>query len=540
VAINVTGKQETADPGALDASARLVRALARPAAFDHPCRHIEILETHISWILLTGDFAYKIKKPVKFGFLDFSTLQLRRHYCAEELRLNRRFAPQIYLGVVEIRGDPAAPCVHGEGKVIEYAVRMQQFPQQALLSAHAAGGTLTVEIVDAIARRVSELHASSDRAIPCAEFGSAHSVQRWSEENLAQLEATIPAASMPDTFARLRDWYRDYPGLAQQLEQRRAGGHVRDCHGDLHLGNMALIDAQVVPFDCIEFNAELRWIDTVSEAAFLAMDLEARGYPGLCWRFIGRYLEHSRDYGAVVLLRYYMVYRALVRAKVEALSVAVDARRDATAFAAASAYIELAGRWADRRGPGLILMHGLSGSGKSTVAAQLAESLQAIQLRSDVIRKQLFELAADADSGSAVDQGIYSAAATEATYRRLRQIAAQIIDCGFPVIVDATFLLRAQRKILLELAVEKGCPCVAVVCDAPLEILRSRISARDNDPSEANLQVLERQVQRQQPVSPAETGISGIVTLGAEGLRRDQREQIEALLINESSADPHR
>jgi hypothetical protein len=540
VAINVTGRQNTADPGALDASARLVRALANPAAFDHPSRHIQIVETHISWILLTGDFAYKIKKPVKFGFLDFSTLQLRRHYCAEELRLNRRFAPQIYLEVVEIRGDPAAPRVHGEGEAIEYAVRMKQFPQQALLSAHAAAGTLSAAVVDAIAHRVSDLHAASARADPSGEFGSAHSVQRWSEENLAQLEATIPAAAMPGAYARLRDWYRDYPGLAQQLQQRLAGGHVRDCHGDLHLGNMALIDEQVVPFDCIEFNAELRWIDTVSEAAFVAMDLEARGYPGFCWRFISRYLENSRGYDAVALLRYYVVYRALVRAKVEALGVAADIPRDAAAFTSANAYIELAGRWAERLGAGMIMMHGLSGSGKSTVAAQLAETQQAIQLRSDVIRKQLFELADDADSGSALDQGIYSTEATEATYRRLRHIAAQVIDRGFPVIVDATFLLQAQRRILLELALEKDCPCVAVVCEAPLEILRSRISARDNDPSEASLQVLERQVQRHQPVSLAETGISGIVTLGVEGLQRDQRDQIGALLIKGSSADPHR
>lgn len=540
MAINVTGKQKTADPEALDASARLVRALANPAAFDHPSQSIQVLETHISWILLTGDFAYKIKKPVKFGFLDFSTLQLRRHYCAEELRLNCRFAPQIYLEVVEIRGNPAAPRVHGEGEALEYAVRMQQFPQQALLSAHAAAKTLSAATVDAIARRVSDLHAASDRSVPSRKFGSAPSVQRWSEENLAQLEVTIPAASMPGAFAHLRDWYRDYPGLAQQLEQRLADGHVRDCHGDLHLGNMALIDEQVVPFDCIEFNAELRWIDTVSEAAFVAMDLEARGYRGFCWRFISRYLESSRDYDAIALLRYYVVYRALVRAKVEALGVAADTPRDAAAFAPASVYIELAGRWAERRGAGLILMHGLSGSGKSTVAAQLAETQQAIQLRSDVIRKQLFELAANADSGSALDQGIYSTAATEATYRRLRQIAAQIIDRDFPVIVDATFLLRVQRQILLELALEKGCPCVVVVCAAPLEILRSRINARDNDPSEASLQVLERQVQRQQPVSLAEAGISGIVTLDAEGLQRDHRDQIGALLLKGSSTGPHR
>jgi len=536
-AFNVTGDQKTTDPDALTEGARLVQALARAAAFDHPVRQLRILETHISWVLLSGDFAYKIKKPVKFGFLDFSTLPLRRHYCEEELRLNRRFAPQIYLDVVAIRGDPASPRLHGEGMELEYAVRMKQFSQRALLSAHAADGTLTPAIIDAIALRVSELHAPREDCVPSDEFGSVHSVQRWSEENLQQLAATIPAESLPGAFARLLNWYRGYPGLAQQIEQRLAEGHLRECHGDLHLGNMALIDAQVVPFDCIEFNAELRWIDTASEAAFVAMDLEARGFPGYCWRFISRYLENSHDYDAVTLLRYYIVYRALIRAKVEALSVAVDSPRSKTAFAAANAYIELAESWASRRGAGLILMHGLSGSGKSTVATQLAESLQAIHLRSDVIRKQLFELAADADSGSAPDQGIYTDAATDATYRRLRQIATQIIDSDFAVIVDATFLLRAQRQTLLELARNRQCPCVVVDCEAPLELLRSRISARDNDPSEANLQVLEHQVGRRETVSSEEAGIDAIVTTGVDGLQRAHIEKIRASLLSGLSAD---
>jgi len=520
-----------------DATAALVHALDNAAAFGHALHDLRIVETHISWIILTGEYAYKIKKPVDFGFLDFSTLQKRRHYCEEELRLNRRFAPAIYLGVIEIYGTPASPRLHGGGEVIEYAVKMVEFSQQSLLSSHADAGTLTPAMVDDIAQRVDALHADADTASPASGFGSADSVQHWSEENLAHLRDTVPAALMPASFAELETWYRGLDGIRTQIEQRLRDGFVRECHGDLHLGNMALIDGEITPFDCIEFNPELRWIDTISEAAFVAMDLQARGYPGFGWRFISRYLEHCRDYAALDLLRYYIVYRALVRAKVEALRVEPADRQAPDAFGEAFDYLELAARWSRGRSAGMILMHGLSGSGKSTVAAQLVEALGAIQLRSDIVRKRLFDLAADADSGSATDGGIYSADATEATYRALREIASQVTGAGFRVIVDATFLLRSQRKILLELARARGLPCVVVDCDAPLDELRRRIVARENDPSEANLEVLERQLERHQPVEACEAGITGVVKLGADGLADADAGKIEELLLGKRSVD---
>jgi hypothetical protein len=519
---------------ALDTTSVLVHALD-PLAFGHAVARLRRIETHISWIILTGEYAYKIKKPVDFGFLDFSTLAKRRHYCLEELRLNRRFAPQIYLDVIEIHGSPEAPRLHGEGDVIEYAVKMIEFSQECLLSHHAAAGTLNAAMIDAMVVRVGDLHADADAAAMDSDFGSASSVQHWSEENLEQLDARVPADLMPASFARLHRWYRQLEWLPARLEQRRRDGRVRECHGDLHLGNMALIDGEVVPFDCIEFNPELRWIDTISEAAFIAMDLQASGYPGYCWRFISRYLESSADYDALGLLRYYVVYRALVRAKVEALRVEPAAARADAAFARAFAYLDLAEQWASARDAGMILMHGLSGSGKSTVAAQLVEALGAIQLRSDVVRKQLFDLAADADSGSATDQGIYSKNATESTYRRLRELAAQIVAADFRVVVDATFLLESQRRVLLELAEAAACPCVVVDCEAPLAELRRRISEREHDPSEANLQVLERQIQKRQPPGTTESGISAIVTLGAEGLGDAQVDQIRRLLISSPS-----
>ena len=534
-------KSEQQSTAALAASARLVHALDNPQAFDHPVRYLRFLETHISWIILTGDYAYKIKKPVDFGFLDFSTLAKRRHYCHEELRLNRRFAPRIYLDVVEIRGSPDAPRIFGDGggdgggdgdgDVIEYALQMIEFPQQCLLSHHATDGTLDAALIDALASRVNHMHGDADIAPMDSAYGRVGSVLHWSEENLLQLQNNIPIELMPASFTQLRQWYRELDDLPALLERRRLDGRIRECHGDLHLDNIALIDNEVMPFDCIEFNPELRWIDTISEAAFVAMDLQASGYPGLCWRFLSRYLENSADYDAVDLLRYYVIYRALVRAKVEALRAGPTTTVGKTDFSAAFAYLDLAQQWASAQNAGMILMHGLSGSGKSTVATQLVEALGAIQLRSDVIRKQLFELAADADSDSAVNQGIYSEDATTLTYRRLRQIAQKITTAGFCVIVDASFLLQAQRRILLELASTSGCPCVVVECDAPLDELRKRISERRNDPSEADLQVLEQQIQKHQPARATEDGISGIVTLDAGGPGEGDIDRIRAMLL---------
>jgi hypothetical protein len=448
------------------------------------------------------------------------------------LRLNRRFAPQIYLDVIEIRGIVDAPRLHGKGAVIDYALQMIEFPQQALLSHHAADGTLTATMIDAIAERVHTLHAKGACAPQDSTFGSAHSVRRWSEENLTQIANAIPASLMPTSYARLQHWYQANADLLNQVERRRHDGRVRDCHGDLHLDNMALIDNEIMPFDCIEFNPELRWIDTISEAAFVAMDLQARGYAGFGWRFISRYFESSADYEAIGLLRYYLIYRALVRAKVEALRVAPAANPTAKTFAAAFTYLDLADQWSTNQHAGMIIMHGPSGSGKSTVAAQLLEALGAIRIRSDVVRKQLHGLAPDNNSQSAPNRGIYSNDATELTYNRMREIAATIIAANFCVILDATFLQETDRRKMLELETALPCARVIVNCEAPEAILRERIIARENDPSEANLQILERQIQARQPISIEESGMATVVDIGADGPGNAQIEQIKALLIN--------
>ena len=306
---------------------------------------------------------------------------------------------------------------------------------------------------------------------------------------------------------------------------RRAEGFVRECHGDLHLGNLTLVDGRITPFDCIEFNAQLRWIDVISEAAFLVMDIQDRGYPELGWRFLNGYLQYTGDYAGVRLLRYYLVYRALVRAKVAILRCGQAAAADAQQAARAEyqAYMDLAVSYVDTRVPVLLITHGVSGSGKSWYAAQLAERLGAIQLRSDVERKRLHGYRADADTGSAVQSGIYSQTASEQTYARLAELAADVIAGGYPVIVDATFLQQAQRSRFRELAATHGVPFVLLHFEADRDTLLRRVRKRraaKTDPSEAGIEVLEAQLASQQPLLADEQ--AGLISVdSAAGLPLD-------------------
>jgi len=308
-----------ARPAALTAPP-LFAALLDPACYPHPVAGVRVLETHISWVLLTGEYAYKIKKPVGLGFLDFSSLELRRHYCEEELRLNRRLAPELYLDVVEIRGTPGAPRIGGEGPLLEYAVRMREFPQAALASRALASGAFGAAEVDALAALVARFHEGALRAPESERFGSPDVVLADALQNFEQLLPLVKSAPDDRALRELRLWTkREFAARGEALAARRKQGFVRECHGDLHLRNIVLLDGRPVPFDCIEFNAELRWIDVMSEVAFLAMDLEDRGRRDLAWRFLGRYLEATGDYAGLAVLPFYLVYRALVRAKVHLL-----------------------------------------------------------------------------------------------------------------------------------------------------------------------------------------------------------------------------
>ena len=492
----------------------LIAGLLRPAAYPHPAEAPRLIETHISWVILAGDYAYKLKKPLDLGFLDFSSLDKRRACCEAEIRLNRRLAPDIYLDVVPVTGTPEAPHIGGAGAVLEWAVRMRAFPADATLDREAE---VTPEQIDAIADRVAEFHRGIAPAPAESAFGAPDQVMAPVTANFAHIRSLAPPARLLRALESLEAWSRiEGERLTPHFAARKAGGFVRECHGDLHLGNIAWLPAGDRPrenagtripanpliFDAIEFNPDLRFIDVVNEIAFLTMDLCHRGRDDLAWRVLNRYLEHTGDYPGLAALRYYQVYRAMVRAKV----AAILARQHDGDFSDCAGYLDLAGRLASERRPRLILMHGVSGSGKTWHSQPLMERLGAVRLRSDVERKRLFGLAA-LDDSAAVPGGIYTPEAGLRTLERLLAQARGLLEAGFSVIVDATFIRRDWRDPFADLARELDLAWFIAATEADPEVLRERVERRraeNRDASEAGLAVLESQLAAREPFSADE------------------------------------
>ena len=518
-----------------DEQRTLVRALCDPARYPHPVASVTLIETHISYVLLTGRFAYKIKKAVDFGFLDFSTLDRRRLFCAEELRLNRRLAPQLYLAVVPIGGSVREPCIGDDDGVstgaiaaIEYAVKMVEFPQSALFDQYLARGDLDARQIDALADVVAAFHAHAPSAPPAGEFGAPALIWRMVADNFRQLP---PGDDDAARCAALEAWCREeYARLSAVFAERRRVGLVRECHGDLHLGNIALIDDRPVVFDCIEFDARMRWIDVINEVAFLWMDLAERGRADFAHRLLNRYLEASGDYAGLRCLPFYQVYRALVRAKVAGLRAAQETAPEALSASRhqleiCAQYLAFADRLILPRSRQLLLMHGVSGSGKTWLSQALVERFGALRLRSDVERKRLCGLPALARSASAVDCGLYDEDMTRTTYQQLLRNAREVLDAGFPVVVDAACLQRWQREMFGELAAQLNVPWRIISCRADDATLRRRIVAREQsggDASEADLAILDHQLQNSDPLSAAEQDVAVVFA--------SDRDPLEALL----------
>lgn len=486
-----------------NSSLALIKALHAAGPYSHAIDSVRLVETHISWVLLTGRYAYKIKKPVNFGFLDFSTLEKRRFFCTEEIRLNRRLAADIYLEVVPIIGTPNDPKIGGAGDAIEYAVKMVQFSEGALLSELAEYKKLNTEEIDQIAGIVADFHQIIEQAYGDSPYGNAPDIKHWFDENFVQIRPLLEKTQDRQQLQAIQDWGDDEWNRKSELMQlRKQQGFVRECHGDLHLSNITLIDGKITLFDCIEFNPKLRWIDVISEAAFLMIDLLYFGYEGFAFRFLNRYLQNTGDYQSLGLIRYYLVYRALVLAKVSILRMQQCQDSDQLqARARFTAFMNLAERFTRTASPVLMITHGYSGSGKSTFAALLAETIGALQLRSDMERKRLFGYRPQDNTGSDIDSGIYTQEAGMKTYLRLADLAKSVLDAGFPVIVDATFLEIGQRDKFRTIAAALAVPFVILDFKVPDEELVRRIRLRNNDASEATVEVLHQQQQFAQPLS---------------------------------------
>lgn len=488
----------------------LIRALLQPQRYPDTAQRVELVQTHISWVLLAGDVAYKIKKPLKLPFLDFSTLARRHACCLDELRLNRRYAPDIYLDVVGIFNTPQEPTFSKRGPPIEYAVKMRRFDEAGRLDRVCSRGALQPAHLTDLADGLARFHQAAAIAPATARFGSPEQVMAPARDNFDDLLRLLPEASLRARLMALQDWTEaQFLHLAPLMEARRQSGRVRECHGDLHLANLVLIDGRVRMFDCIEFSEDLRWLDVASDIAFTYVDLLAHGQPGLAGWFVDEVLSRSGDYDAARVLRFYAVYRAMVRAKVEAIRMSQTQADDGQAVA----HIALAERVLAPAPVRLLIAHGLSGCGKTQATNLLLQSephAATLRLRADVERRRLFGLALGAHSGLAPNAGIYTRDAHARTYDHLRQWASRLLYAGWSVVVDATFLKRADRDCFRALASQTGAAFAILAPQATPKQLRERIGLRGatgHDASEATLDVLDQQMREIEPLGPDEQSL---------------------------------
>jgi hypothetical protein len=504
---------------------KLIQQLLNPDIYPHPVKQTELVETHISWVILTGDYAYKLKKPVNFGFLDFSTLAKRKHYCSEELRLNKRLAPQIYLETVAITGDDDSPQINGSGPVLEYAVKMRQFRQQDQFDRLLSRNQLDKQDILDLSQLIARFHQAAQPASKDSEFGDPEHVYAPAKENFSQIEPLLQNTLELALLREVADWSRGEFNYARAvMDERKRQGLVRECHGDMHLRNIAKYHADIVAFDCIEFNDNLRWIDVISEIAFIEMDLYDRDRRDFANILLNTYLQITGDYPAMRLLRYYLVYRAMVRAKVDCLRAHqkdIGAQEHTKTMNEFRHYLSLAKHFTQPAPPFLLITSGLSGCGKTYASTGLMEYLPFVRIRSDVERKRLFGLAPDQASDSAVDSGIYTPQASQKTYARLADLARTILSSQWSVLVDAAFLQQEQRQQFRDLANELRLPFLILHFDAPQSVLIERITHRQlqrsqqQDASEADLQVLAAQMHRLHP--PASNELAHTLKIDTSG-----------------------
>lgn len=502
-----------------------LEGLLKSEAYPHPVGDIELVTTHISWVLLAGEYAYKLKRPVCYPFIDLSTLERRRFLCEEELRLNRRFAPQLYLEVckivavnssakVELAGPIDGPDVaSGSEAILEHAVRMRRFSRDEELDRLLEGQRIEPRELETFGRELAQMHAQLRPAPADSAWGRQEGVRAQLLRNLLECaDAAAVFESSGEVLALRNPLQAKLAACASSMAARRSSGMIRECHGDLHSRNIVRLEGRLVAFDCLEYDPTLRWIDTADEVAFLTGDLKARERALHAQAFRSGYLTESGDYHACRVLKLYEAHRALVRAKVAAISAAKsDGTSDTGALQREHARLiaTAADALAPKR-PLLVLMSGLSGSGKTWLARQLAERLSAVHIRSDVERKRRAGLAELAPSHSRLGEDLYSAGVTAALYDDLALAAEHVLRGGIVTVVDGTFLERAQRVRFAALAGKCGVPLHLIRCEAPEAVLKARITERSRarrDSSEADLGVLAWQMTHAEPLT-AEEGVA--------------------------------
>ncbi|MDY6783834.1 MAG: AAA family ATPase [Cyanobacteriota bacterium] len=483
----------------------LLQQMQQPDFYPHSVKEpIEVVQTHASYVVLTGDFAYKIKKSVDFVFFDYSTLEKRRHFCQEELRMNRPLAPEIYLEVLPIARSQQQYILNGEGEPVEYTLKMRQFPQEMLWSHLFDQNKLTFELMEALGRTVAEFHQQAQTNDYIRSFGEPAKIREAFDENYRQSRKYIGRGQTQRQFDETKQFSDRF--LQQErdlLQQRQERGWIREGHGDLHLKNICLWDGKVRLFDRIEFNEEFRFVDVMYDIGFAVMDLEARGRVDLAHAFLNTYIEQTGDWEGLQVLPLYLSRQAYVRAKVTSFlldDAAVSQEEKEKAKETAANYYRLAWEYTQRQNGRIIVMSGLSGSGKTTVARQVAREVGAIHIRSDAVRKHL----AGVELNERGSDELYSPQMSEKTYNRLLELGKLLVRRGWTTILDGKYDRVALRQPIIAWCEAQGVPLEILHCHAPTEVLRDRLSARVGDISDATPELLERQLATAEPFEEGE------------------------------------
>lgn len=472
----------------------LIQQMLQPEFYPHPVQEpVKLIQTHVSYVFLTGDFAYKVKKPVDFGFLNYSTPEKRHFFCQEELRLNRRGAPELYLAVLPIYLSNDQFQLEETGEPVEYLVKMRQFPQETLLTSLYDAGQLTDDMIVALAKKVSEFHAETVTNDYIRSFGEIAQIRPSFDENYDQTENYIGGPQTQTQFDETRAYTdRFFATQATLFQKRIAGDRIRECHGDLHLRNICYWNNEFYLFDCIEFNEPFRFVDVMFDIAYIVMDLQARDRPDLNALFLNTYLEQTGDWEGLQILPLYVNRQSYVRAKVTSFLLddpSISETDKQTARETAAPYYKLAWEWTRPRQGKLWMMSGLSGSGKSTTARQLARQLDAIHIRSDAVRKHLGGIPLNQRGGD----DLYTPEMTQKTYDRLLELGTLLAEQGYSVILDAKYDRQALREPVIKAAGDRQMPLTILHCNASEAVLHERLTNRTGDIADATADLLAKQ-----------------------------------------------
>ena len=502
----------------------LIQQMLQPGFYPHGVTEpVQLIQTHASFVLLKGDYTYKIKKPVNFGFLDYSTLVKRQHFCTQELLMNQRTAPEIYLEVLPIiqRGDvfqfgSNLPAINSTEIAVEYVLKMREFPQDSLLLSLLEHGLLTEQLMADLGREVASFHRTAISNSYIRRFGEVSQIRTAIDNNYRISEKYIGGPQTQTQYQETKDYTDAFFANNPELFNRRiANNKIRECHGDLHLRNIALWSDKILLFDCIEFNEPFRFVDVMYDVAFTVMDLESRNRRDLGNAFLNTYIEQTGDWEGLQLLPLYLSRQAYVRAKVTSLMLddpAISTAQKAEISQTAAHYYKLAWQYTKPRPGKLTLMSGLSGSGKSTAARYLARRTGAIHIRSDAVRKHLGGIPLNERGG----QDLYSDEMTAQTYGRLLELGIILADRGWDVILDAKFDRQNLRTDAINQAESHRLPLQIIYCTAPIEVLRERLQHRRGDIADATAELLSSQQAAFQPFTELEQISVNIVDTGQD------------------------